>query len=695
MPMRCLVELFSFKDLNYMRWESQLTLFEWCLTFTSLAVAAVFFCGFSICWSTWNRVARIVCAFPFGQPNGGRAEFIVETPRTPVKEPCSPQQIDSSPRPRSIMGSAARRAGASRLKGIKVWTASIETIRRAGARSSSAAEKEMSQNTQPMQPMPVGVKRLLEVTLPPTPARQVSIISQGGRTYGDMQKLVAKRFMVPEAKVRIITVAEDGQNNPETICGEPVSRPIEGASLNQGSLLTAMPQEQQRSMVRCAWRWATQSVMSKSNQVELPPDSRVADLLRSALEGTETDPLDVAVEYLGMIIGLHRPLGQFSNGTLIFHLREVGNDQSPWSSPSLFRAGAKGRERGKSTQIPTSYQKQEMQKWAVQKITEHMPHLPHKVAKHLAKSENRTVSAVMNSKSPVQTAHVVIAALRRAGIDDLANTLTRGVQEAAATEADHGRQEDADNEQMDLSGGEPQQPQSRSTAHTPAVDENQQELTPVQRDIAAVAQMVFHKHTATQSLAYALQQYTQMMNISPWMGTMADHHQRVLSELATLRVAVTELHRRIHVWDTEVLPSLMRANEALMRDLPMPPATQEYHYEQGPQQMATQPEEIHLDEAVQVTEQSHTQSSPQAMQQQPEEPTRVEAPSELQDTPQMHSEVRQLESVQDMQDLSHTADAADQPAEVAGNGQGMERLSSERPSSEPPPTREPRARSTC
>ena len=401
-----------------------------------------------------------------------------------------------------------------------VWTASIERIRRAGARSSAAAEREMSQNTQPIQTMPVGAKRMLEVTLPPTPARQVSIISQGGRTYGDMQKLVAKRFMVPEAKVRIITVAEDDQNNLETVCGEPVSRPPEGVPFNQGSLLTALPQDQQRSPVKCAWRWATQSVMSKSTQVELPADSRVADMVWLAIEGMETDPLDVAVEYLGMIVGFHCPLGQFSNGTLILHLREVGIDQSPWSSPTLFRAGAKGRERGKAVQIPTSYQKQEMQKWAVQKINEHMPHLPHKVAKHLAKAENRTVSAVMNSKSPVQTAHVVIAALRRAGIDDLANTLSRGLQDGAATVTDHGRQDDADMGQTDLNGAEPQQPQPTSVDQVPELAENQQELTQVQRDMAAVAQMVLHQHTATQSLAYALQQHTQTMNIAPWMGSM-------------------------------------------------------------------------------------------------------------------------------------------------------------------------------
>ena len=115
-----------------------------------------------------------------------------------------------------------------------------------------------------------------------------------------------------------------------------------------------------------------------------------------------------------------------------------------------------------------------------------------------------------------------------------------------------------------------------------------------------------------------------------------------------------------------------------MRDLPTPPATQDYHQEQEPQQRAAQLEEIHLDEAVHETEQA-SQASPQVVQQQTEGQAMVEAPSELQDTPQMQSEVRQLESAQDMQDLSRTAEGADQSADVAGNGQGMERSSPERP----------------
>ena len=65
---------------------------------------------------------------------------------------------------------------------------------------------------------------------------------------------------------------------------------------------------------------------------------------------------------------------------------------------------------------PEQMQRQVMLTWAIQRIREACPRLDDRIIKVILRAEARTVTAVLNARSPMQVAHVTVAALRRAGL---------------------------------------------------------------------------------------------------------------------------------------------------------------------------------------------------------------------------------------------------------------------------------------
>ena len=77
--------------------------------------------------------------------------------------------------------------------------------------------------------------------------------------------------------------------------------------------------------------------------------------------------------------------------------------------------GGVDNDRAQDTRYRQDHRR-EMVTWALQKLTDKLPHFPQATAAMLMKAENRTAQAVLNAKSPTRMEEVLIAALRRAAL---------------------------------------------------------------------------------------------------------------------------------------------------------------------------------------------------------------------------------------------------------------------------------------
>ena len=79
---------------------------------------------------------------------------------------------------------------------------------------------------------------------------------------------------------------------------------------------------------------------------------------------------------------------------------------------------------------------------------------------------------------------------------------------------------------------------------------------------------------------------------------MSSHHTRVLQQVQSLTTTTNDVAARMRIWDTEILPQLMRSSSTLMQQLPTPPPTIAAD-SQPEQRLSSQPEEQYVEEEPQ------------------------------------------------------------------------------------------------
>ena len=319
---------------------------------------------------------------------------------------------------------------------VGMWAAYIRDIPRAGSSAAmiphplprAGMQRQREQHDEAGHD-----QRLVEVVIPAMPARQVAVQMHRTQTVPEMQQSVAERFMAPKHKVRVIALVQDEQA-PE------VTRPAVPAA-------EVPPPDEE---FKITWRWAHQAIESPSRVLEVKTNSLVVDLQKYLAKTYLKNPEDIIFEYLGTVLSPTKRAAAYANGTLVAHDRLSPSTPSPWQNPSLFRGGAKGNNQH---QLSQAQQKQEMQKWAADKLLRHLPFMDVRTAKYIVRAESRMPNAVMNSKSSLQSSHIVAAAFKRMGCHDKAEELVRQVSAM-------GRQEDVE-------GTEPQPQLSRQSQHHP------------------------------------------------------------------------------------------------------------------------------------------------------------------------------------------------------------------------------------
>ena len=309
------------------------------------------------------------------------------------------------------------------------WIAKYQRVPRAGMRparspscvSISSTEEE---NT-----------KVVIGTIPPMPAREVTVKIPSQYEEYQMIEFLATKYEVPAQKVRVLNAMPTTQYRAMAGVNEIIGRAYEVATMrteaqhgggDRSSGHASMAATEER--YRCWWRWSDQKIEQPSLICDFTADIKVADFVQQITHDRQLRAIDVVVEYLGVIVPVYKNLAAYCNGTLVLHHRSAyASTPGPWERPHMFRAGAKG---GAKDRDPMTNHKAEMQKWALDRLQEHVPTIPFKTARYLVRSEGRLSSALMNSKSAVQSTHIVLAALKRAGLDSMVRDLESHMKEA-------------------------------------------------------------------------------------------------------------------------------------------------------------------------------------------------------------------------------------------------------------------------
>ena len=67
--------------------------------------------------------------------------------------------------------------------------------------------------------------------------------------------------------------------------------------------------------------------------------------------------------------------------------------------------------------------------WAQQRVQDHVPTMDDRLMKLILKGDPRTVGSILNNRSSIQICHVVVAALKRAGLGGKAADLEGQLQQ--------------------------------------------------------------------------------------------------------------------------------------------------------------------------------------------------------------------------------------------------------------------------
>ena len=186
----------------------------------------------------------------------------------------------------------------------------------------------------------------------------------------------------------------------------------------------------------------------------------------------------------------------------------------------LMRGGMRNRQNVTDPRVA-------MHAWAFQRVSREFPSINAATLNILLRAEARTVTAVLNSRSTMQLASVIDAALRRAGLPPMQPT----PQQQQENEQDQAQQQDADQ----------QEPRTAPTTEQPAYMDLHLQQTLQQQ--VYLAQQILHT---------TMQQPTSQdfINLIATMQVQASAQARAVQQLAEV---VAALESRMQMWETTFL----------------------------------------------------------------------------------------------------------------------------------------------
>ena len=163
----------------------------------------------------------------------------------------------------------------------------------------------------------------------------------------------------------------------------------------------------------------------------------------------------------------------------------------------------------KDTTTRSADPKQRMISWANDKVSQHAPHVMGPTLNMLMRAENRTVTALLNSKNANQTKEIITAAYKRAGLESPFGA-------------------------------------SRSAPSS------------VSREFENDVIKALHNQTViTQQIATTLQHIPTTEHHAAMDKFMKDTQESYISTVKALAEAVHQLERRVESWETDFLPHLI------------------------------------------------------------------------------------------------------------------------------------------
>ena len=220
------------------------------------------------------------------------------------------------------------------------------------------------------------------------------------------------------------------------------------------------------------------------------------------------------------------------------------------------RGGARNSRMPQMT--PEAFQKQQMATWAHTKCHEACPTVDSKLIKTLLR-EARMVSAVLHARSHVQVVHVVVAALKRAGLTPMAVELERRHGIEGEVETDEAQTEEHAHDQRPQG----QQPQSEAqppvmvqNVHTEYANAGHQHVQDEMRDTARYLQDMHHK--INQMITLHQYQYVAAMryDLTPVSQQIMSVHNEIITYLQHVHSAMGAFENRLSMWETTYLPAI-------------------------------------------------------------------------------------------------------------------------------------------
>ena len=239
------------------------------------------------------------------------------------------------------------------------------------------------------------------------------------------------------------------------------------------------------------------------------------------------------------------------------------------------RGGGRGGQQADSE----ATQRQYMSTWALDKCQKACPEVSLRLAKTLMR-EWRLVNAINNSRSKVQIRHAVIAALKRASLEQLALQMEAGHNDLGQELDQNDGQQHATHEvpagtASHHEASVPQQPVSQVQGEVRQLQQQLNDqiatMTPslndLRQDMQWVQNALVHTHALVQcqNMTYMPQQ------VGVQLQTISASQVQISDAVQMLQTIVSHLDRRMTVWENNYLPAMFER----MAEIQPIPATPE------------------------------------------------------------------------------------------------------------------------
>ena len=324
----------------------------------------------------------------------------------------------------------------------------------------------------------------------------------------------------------------------------------------------------QHAQSQCVLQQATPAPTAMLSERHIHPPPTSASMVRMFITTWISRPHEQRIEYLPKAwtvsaLGVH--LANQAQGALVFVfsedrllpygmlLEDIPDDYLTYKreqdlcdepTQDRVRRGGGKHARPKPEASSDAAKRQTMNGWAEGRIKDHVPSLDDRLVRTLLRSEGRITPAILQAKSPLQVQHVMIAALKRAGLHELARTIEEQPAHHATFEKPSGHQSSSTpspTRAANMQDHLPMAEVSTSAEHpTPSTTQLVKEIHDMGSKVTQLSILAQHQYMAM------------MMMMMDWSPMVADTDRalgQINEKIDKLTMRIDKLHEEVQAWN--------------------------------------------------------------------------------------------------------------------------------------------------